>query len=215
MYRNKPNYKSIVGSIPTMPGMSPLPPRLKTQFTYSNYNNCTGTLGTAYNYVIRGNGPYDPNQTSQGLQPNGWDDMAAFYNKCTVLSSRIECWVANTEAVPINLCLAPQPTASVGTNYIFDNYHQMPASKFTVLSISQGGNNVKHLVSHMGTKQMVNLNPVTEEGCSSSFGANPAIQWYWHIVGQALDRSSTCQFYLQYRVTYYCILSERTIIGQS
>lgn len=210
-----PSYKSIVGAITTVPGRNPVPNRLKTQFTYSSYNNCTGTLGAAYNFVVRGNGPYDPNQTSTGSQPNGWDNMGAFYNKCTVLSSKIECWVSNTDAVPINFVLAPQSTASIGANYTFDTYFQMPNSKFGVVGIASGGNNVKYFKSYMTSKTMLNLNAVTEEDCSSSFASNPAIQWYWHMIGQALDRTSTCQFYLQYRITYFVILSERVLLGQS
>lgn len=208
-------YRSIVGAITTVPGRNPVPNRLKTQFTYSGYNNCTGTLGAAYNFVVRGNGPYDPNQTATGAQPNGWDNMGAFYNKCTVLGSKIECWVSNTDAVPINFCLAPQSTASVGTNYTFDTYFQMPNARFGCVGIASGGNNIKYYKSYMTSKTMLNLNAVTEEDCSSSFASTPAIQWYWHMVGQALDRTSTCQFYLQYRITYFVILSERILLGQS
>jgi len=60
------------------------------------------TAGLAGWYYFRANDLYDPNYTGTGHQPMGFDQWMAFYNKFTVLGSKITCtfFNNNTTAVP-------------------------------------------------------------------------------------------------------------------
>lgn len=58
-------------------------------------------VGLAVFHFFRANGPFDPDLTGVGHQPRGYDQWAQFYQRATVLGSRIR--VINTKAESANV----------------------------------------------------------------------------------------------------------------
>lgn len=71
--------------------------RTRRNIPYANsFIQVTSGAGTAGAYVFSVNGAYDPNITSSGGQPMGFDQMMLFYNHYTVLRSRIRVVACST-----------------------------------------------------------------------------------------------------------------------
>lgn len=66
-------------------------------------------------YVFTANGLYDPNVSSTGHQPLGFDTMMLYYEQYTVTNSRITINFAGNGVQPatVGLCLAPDTTSLV------------------------------------------------------------------------------------------------------
>ena len=76
------------------------PPRFKAKLRYHTTVTLTSTAGAVASHVFRANGMYDPDVTSTGHQPAGFDQMMLSYNHFVVTGAHI--WVSfhnNTSAV--------------------------------------------------------------------------------------------------------------------
>lgn len=62
------------------PSMPLFPSSLRCRLRYSDSFTLTGATGTIANYIFRGNDLYDPNVTSTGHQPMGFDQMMVFFD---------------------------------------------------------------------------------------------------------------------------------------
>jgi len=82
---------------------------------YETAVSLSGTAGAITQYVFSANGCYDPNITSTGHQPMGFDTGMLYYEQCTVLASKITVrGVGNgIQPVVLSVCLAPDTTSSV------------------------------------------------------------------------------------------------------
>jgi len=70
--------------------LSGMPKTRRAILRYTEHvTSMTSTTGTLASYVFRANGLYDPNYTSTGHQPMGFDQWAALYNHYVVLGSKM------------------------------------------------------------------------------------------------------------------------------
>ena len=129
-YKYRSNYKSYK-SAPTR-GLSNAQGELKTQTPlfpvrvtkklpyYEPSFSLTGTAGVISQYVFSANGVYDPNITSTGHQPLGFDTMMLYYEQYTVIESRITVTACGNggQAVNIGVCLAPDTTSLAVGDYL-------------------------------------------------------------------------------------------------
>ncbi len=82
-------------------------------FYYEPSISLTGTAGVIAQYAFTANGMYDPNITSTGHQPLGFDTIMGWYEQYTVLSSKITVRACGNgiQASCVSVCLAPDTTA--------------------------------------------------------------------------------------------------------
>lgn len=124
--RARGNQKKRYGKAPTHGGGSALadlrwstplfPATVVRRLPYFETSlNLTGTGGVYSQYVFTANGLYDPNVTSTGHQPMGFDYMMALYEQYTVLSSKITVRACGNgiQAVNVGLCLSPDTVTLV------------------------------------------------------------------------------------------------------
>jgi len=70
--------------------ISGMPKTRRAILRYTEHlTSMTSTTGTLASYVFRANGLYDPNYTSTGHQPMGFDQWSALYNHYVVLGSKM------------------------------------------------------------------------------------------------------------------------------
>lgn len=188
------------------PGAMPL--RLRCKFVYQNQQPLTSNLGVIANYIWRGNGVYDPDQTGTGTQPPGWDDMQAFYARYCCYMSVITFKLATTAVIPVNITLTPYYAASAaGIDYT--TAASMPGTKrITCKNLYAGGYTY---FKHAANSVKITGIGASDQSCWSIMTNNPGEQWYWVLTVQACDEASSVSMVADVKISYYCWLTQRKI----
>lgn len=203
---NWQNRVSRKNKIISVPGRFPLPQRLKTSFTYNNIQSFSSVAGALVRYVYRGNSCYDPDVTNTGLQPQLWDDlMGPIYSKYAVISSKINITVVSN-TTPWKFTIVPVDFSS-GQEINWEALVNFPKAKRMITSTLYGNNSISKLSNYATTMGIINVDPTTDDSQQTPYNQNAGTQWYWQIVGQPVDGSSTDTCYVSIELIYYCILS--------
>lgn len=153
---------------------------LRTHQYFSTGSVITGTA-TANAYVYSTNGLFDPDVTSTGGQPMGFDQMIAFYNHYSVLRSRIRVLISNTSSVltpSVSIVLSGSPNVTSSIEQLVEN------GDLTLCQLTYAGTfgsvaRLSHSIN-CGTFQGVsNVMDVTD--MSGDAASNPAEQSFFHI----------------------------------
>lgn len=88
------------------------PARTKRVLRYSTNISLVSSVGAVASYIFRANDLFDPDFTSTGHQPMGFDQMMVFYNHFAVERSRIAC-VFKNQATGTMRCLIRQDADNV------------------------------------------------------------------------------------------------------
>jgi hypothetical protein len=88
------------------------PAKTTRKLRYSTNLTLTTTVGAVASYVFSANGLFDPDITSTGHQPMGFDQLMLSYNHYTVTSARMTCvFRNNTTSTPVvSISIGPGPT---------------------------------------------------------------------------------------------------------
>lgn len=97
---------------------SPFPDRVFTIHRYSEQHtlytdNATGLIGATQSYNL--NNLFDPDATSVGHQPNGFDQMTPIYNRYAVYQVKVLISVMFSDANTGALCMKFQPPANASS----------------------------------------------------------------------------------------------------
>lgn len=150
-------------------------------FYNENVQITSSTASVAGVYVFSANGLYDPNITSTGHQPMGFDQMMLFYNHYTVKRSRI---VATFRSVTANYggwasvaVKGTSTTVTAATQIVEDGY-----VVYAPTGIISSGLCVRKLqMSHdVGAFQGMKIT-VDNPDLSGDSASNPAEQTYFHL----------------------------------
>jgi len=139
-----------------------------------------GVTGT-YEYVYRGNDPYDPYQTGVGSKAVGFDSMAVAYRRYTVLESTIT-WEGHCNEAAHNVDVYIVPHV-LSTNLSTPAYFQsLPGC--VVKHLSTDGRDDK-LVATCRTADIFGKRSgwdLDRQDSGAFSGTSPAECWYWHIL---------------------------------
>lgn len=100
-------FPSVSRPIPTtvsvsQGGQSAFPNRQRAKLTYVQRGSFSGATGNGDYHLFRANSVYDPDYTTTGSQPTGFDEYAAIYYHYRVLRSKITLHCDNTTtAIPV------------------------------------------------------------------------------------------------------------------
>lgn len=151
------------------------------------------TSGGLYLYQYRGNSGFDPNYTGTGLQPNGFDQWAQFYNTYVVLGSEIIVEYLAGTAAACELVVVPAfNTASPANTKEAAGWRYAK----TIIASYTGNGVYRKITSQMATAQICGVpeeEVVYDTDFSASVSANPANlnTWYWDICLQNINNSVT------------------------
>ncbi len=81
------------------------PARTKRLLRYHTNSSLTSSAGTVATYVFRANDLFDPDYTSTGHQPMGFDQMMTFYNHFCVDWARIKVQFTNIATGPLHVAV--------------------------------------------------------------------------------------------------------------
>lgn len=180
------------------------PKIMRTKISY--VLNRSGT--TDASYILRGNGPYDPEEATGGGQPMAWAQYLAIYGSYKVTGSSIKLQTINNDTTPCKaIIVANTSNSHLSTLDVAPDLVQTTNHRYQALTGSQAGKNIGVMSMYRRTSKFY---PGISDTVTATTSANPADQWYWHIV---MKDSTAWEFYA--KVTYYVKFFERKDIKQT
>ncbi len=214
--RKKRKYKKRKSRQPStvvIRGVSLVPDRLFVKLKYSQMLNFTQTGVLGFN-VFRGNSLFDPDQTGAGTtQPMGFDQWKLLYERYKVHASSISLRVVNSTSTVTKLVLFPMTDAVSLVNDINEASEQ-PYSKSRMIT-GQGGSPFVNIYNKMSTKKIRGVRIPLDDDYSANIDANPARQWFWHILCQDPLFTGTLDLLVDVSIIYYAEFMKRAPVNAS
>lgn len=160
-----------------------------------------------YSHQFRGNSVFDPDFTSGGGQPVGFDQYATLYMNYQVLGSSIKVRLVNESAVSCGMVVYPSITSTLVT---YDEGIGNVYSKNIVVG-PLTGNNIRGISNFIRTKKLIGRS-VDSVNYGASITTNPASPWYWNIEGRNMDGVTNIDATLQVQLVYYVKFWNRATI---
>jgi len=165
-------------------------------------------VGVAASYVFSATGLFDPNITSTGHQPNGFDQMMGLYEHYTVISSKITVRGYNTDASLFqNFGVYANHTATVEPDptVIIEN----GMGSFGMLAPSGQDKSSISLTQQVSASRFLSIpRLLSEKDASGTATTNPAEQVFWIIWGAANNDSEPSAIGLNVLIEYVTIFTE-------
>jgi len=169
----------------------------KKLFYYDYARELTSTAAAVAYYRYSANGIYDPDVTSAGHQPLGFDTMMQYYEQFTVVASKITLTAVNeTAAVGMRMAvsLAPDTSNYTNTSDIIENGQVVTR----VLCGSTGGgkNQLAALSVGCDVPKYFGRNPgraiLDDVNLYGTIAGNPTEQVYFVVTAWNATNTTTC-----------------------
>lgn len=157
---------------------------------------------------IRGNNIYDPEYSTGGGQPLGFDQWAPFFKRFNVISSKVTVRAANLSANALTCTLLATPTVPS----IVDQNHarSLPNSKQVIVT-SVNATGQATLSMNLTTAKVFQIDQNRfdddDDVYSGTFaGTPPAREWIWTIYAQTMNvaaLSVACSVTVEYMCEFY------------
>jgi hypothetical protein len=152
---------------------------------FGNLNPTTGAVDTD---TYRANGPYDPDYAAGGGQPYGYDQCAAFFERYTVLNSRIKvtAWSqtgagsgTGTANGMVFVLLSADATAPTTLE---DAIGQMGTCHVTPIGSQDGNRGVVVVNNSFNARKFFSTpDPTTNGQIGGLYNGNPDLQAFFHV----------------------------------
>lgn len=204
-YRNKPQTVTINEDFKQSLSKQIVPRQHTTKLVYTTKFVMNQTTGTVWTYAYRGNSLYDPDYTGVGHQPRGYDQLAALYKGYRVNGCKLEL-MGVSPATGDGGCMeiVAFPTVEVNDLTAEDPEYLAELPGASMMILNQGESKKVTLynstASALGiTKQKARNDDIY----TASVGYNPSIVWYYQLLAQVSDESTTMDAFLYLKLTYY------------
>lgn len=177
-----------------------VPHRKRVKMTYVESAAILCTTGVLQKYQFRANGMHDPNLTSGGHQPYGWDQMKALYGNYRVHGCKATAKFYNRGTHVANLVVGLEVSKSAilpFTDYLGFAEKNKGSRQATLLYNSRER---ASLAVTARTKDIFQVKDVEDEpNLQAATTADPTDQWHVAVWAQAQDLASTegCWFTIQ------------------
>jgi len=160
------------------PGV-PLMMRVTLHYSYA-YKDTTANPGL-YDWVMKGNGMYDPDVAIGGYSATGLDNYANLYTRYKVLGSTCKLTHWTNDTLNMNIaCIIP--TKSVTSIADAGSKSYLGLSRASASSCSTPGAPACVVVNSAKTADMLGIRDLDDEGLTADTAADPTHLWYWHVV---------------------------------
>jgi len=196
------NSKNLVqGSTPqgtsmVLSTMPIFPVRTVKRLRYSTFVPLSSASGAVTSYVFSANGLFDPDITSTGHQPMGFDQMMLFYNHYCTTWAKMTIVCNSASATPCQVVLRQDAAATPLT--VIDRILEMGGNVYTHLDIAGSTNAQKELsliVNIPKLQGITNEVALADASLRGDSANNPVEQTYFHIqLFNAFGDTCTCRF---------------------
>lgn len=207
--RNKNLSRPINGAINLR--QSPLPENFKTCVRYTEYDKLDIQLSNQTDQLVFClNGLYDPNITSAGHQPRGFDQLCAFYGKYMVIGARATVELINTNVYPVEVGYSILPTSTAKT-YMSDYMEGATDSQYQTLGgAGSTTDRYKAVVKFSPKKYFKKANLSDDPAMLGSASANPTMGGFIHIwaAGQGYTTAAANSVWATITMEYIVVFKE-------
>jgi len=173
----------------------------------------TGAASTAY--VYSANGLFDPNITSTGHQPMGFDQLMLLYEHYTVTSAKItvSCNNESTESAFWGIAFFPDSSVETNPQKLVEN--GMLKRSWTS---AKADHNAQGWLTHQAVIKNINgvsRNIVGDDLYRGASDSNPTEQTYFHIFGYNSANTNATALRLDVLIEYDAVFTEPRKLAQS
>jgi hypothetical protein len=193
--------------------MPVFPARTTRKHRYATYVNLTGTSGAMASHVFSANGMFDPDITSTGHQPMGFDQLVLSYNHYTVTSARMIATFHNNSVTTPNISVSVNGSSTPVT--VATDLVEFGLGDHTVLERVSVAGSVKTLESKVSIKRFEGVDDALDViELRGSSAANPAEQTYFHV--QTWDPGAiTTALIVEVIIEYTAVWTEPRVLSAS
>jgi len=189
------------------------PARKKCMLRYASYGNLAGASGAVATQVYTANGLFDPDITSTGHQPMGFDQMMVSYNHYYVTSAKIIVNFKNvgTGMPQCSISVDPDATPITVPDRITE-FGMVNETTCESKGVSGSVKTLEQLVSIRKAQGVKDVLDVTD--LSGTAAANPTEQTYFHV--QIWDNAAvTTNVNFDVVIEYHAIFTEPRVLTES
>lgn len=174
-------------------------------------NPAAGLTGA---YIFRANTCYDPNVTGAGHQPRGFDQLMALYDHGTVIGSKIDVGVFNTNATAVTAAVSLRDEGTPSVTY--DDILEVATCSWTIVS-SLTASGVANLTQTCSPKNFLGRpNLMSEDDLRFSRSNDCTEQAFYHVYFGPTDGGFDLgAVHCHVRIEYTVILSEPRLPSSS
>lgn len=197
---------------------APIPPRFAAKLKYvfdQNYIDPPGSTA-ASSHMFRANSLYDPDFTSGGHQPRGFDQFMAMYQTFTVIGSRIKVTARSPDGDSI-VGIALKTDSAYPAAPMINSYLEGGNVVYRMTeAIDNGGKPTTLSYGFSPKKFMAISKPMSEDDLRGTASADPAKVAYFHVFSGAVNTTINPQpVYLICEIEYLTIFTDPIQPGQS
>lgn len=214
-YRKKKRYTrsrtALSRSIPKMSNPTLLGDKRKIIMKYASIRSISGgSFGLPGVHVYSLNGMFDPDVTSTGAQPRGFDQIMALYDHYVVINAQVKVTFTRDGAATVcgNLGCAVRDSTTTSSTQI--DYLETRDNLTTVIGQADS-NNVRTInVSVNPNKFLGRPNPMSDPQLKGNIAANPSEQCYLHVwhAASANDATNPGSITIKVEIEYTSIFIE-------
>lgn len=183
--------------------------KFKAILPYSEYGiTLTPSSGTLVTHIFSANSLYDPNVTTTGHQPLGFDQLMLMYQYYTVIGAKIRVTfnnVNNQDPALIGIYCKNDTATSTNESRIEENGD----GTFAVMGAVGSANAVQTIEYQCAPAKFLAIsNPLSDDSLRGSASAAPANEVFFHIVAGPQDNASLlaaihCNVYIEYVAIFH------------
>ena len=172
----------------------PLPKKQLMKFRYVEHFLLDPGTGTCSDYVFRANSMFDPNYTSAGHQPYGFDQwIGVFYNHFVVLGSKASAiFTSPSESVGAGTVLCGielKDSTSAITGQYASQIMERPRGNFKLMLNSDTSRGAVKVNKKFSAKNFFRVKDIIgDDVYKGSASTNPSEQSYFHVWAAAQDQ---------------------------
>lgn len=174
------NERSAGSRIVRNPSANIVPLRFRTAMPYIyTWDNTTADPGY-YDWILLGNGLWDPDTALGGNSATGLNELANVWANYRVIGSRIKVTVINRDAS--NVCYAAVIPTQQSSAYAVGQktgLMLLPRTKSMTVALYDGS---KSITNSASTSIIRDVKDIDDVGFAAACNADPAHLWYWHVV---------------------------------
>lgn len=206
-----PKRKRITGNFNT-----PLKQSMKATHRYSTTISIDpSAAGLLSKYIFSANGMYDPDLTSTGHQPMGFDQLALMYNHYTVVGSKITIKFINSDTNYVQLFGVSVLADSTGFTGDPHQYIEQGQSTYKICG-KAGSDRSQTLTKTFSTKKFFKKsNVLDEDDLKGSSANNPTEMAFYHIVAAPLESVDAAPVLAIVLLEYTSVWHEPRTLAQS
>lgn len=212
--RRRPQRSQIVSL-----GRSPFPKKALIKFRYTDQLLLDAAIGGTALHTFRANSLFDPDHTSTGHQPLGFDQWMTFYNRFTVIGAKITAVfatndAANNTALQVSGIILRNTTGALGST---DQIMEQPDCNYKYLGQPTSANGIVRVSKSFSAKKWFTVKDVLDEDdLSGDASTDPVEQAYFTVwTGAQVLTTNPQPVAVNVIVEYVAVLHDPKLLSQS